>query len=299
MNERHGLLRLVLGSRDFVEISATEFAEFRRARKCALVALNIEEKATLVLENYAEFELEMLKAALDELIFDVDSWSAMMSTLQLLNRRLINLLTACRLYVDQIEHDLNAIIELVPDADIAVKSWKSAEYDRRLGYRAMEALRNYVQHRGLPIGSITYHGSWDHAAEPPRATNIVTPYLHIDRIAADGGFKASVARELLGVGAKIDIKPLVREYIEGIGTVHQQVRELIEPIVARSDAVSAASHDRWRSSEDPSTIGLAAVRQNGDGTILDHEYMFDESIERRRWLIRRTSSMTHYGSRAQ
>ena len=57
------LSRLVLGSSAYVEISRQQFGEIVRARECLIEALYIEEKFGLIVDNYLEFEVDLLKGA--------------------------------------------------------------------------------------------------------------------------------------------------------------------------------------------------------------------------------------------
>jgi hypothetical protein len=49
-----------------------------------------------------------------------------------------------RLYIDQVAHDLNAICGSGSANPAAFLEWADEEYDRRLGYRTMDALRNFI-----------------------------------------------------------------------------------------------------------------------------------------------------------
>ena len=68
----------------------------------------------------------------------------------LTDRKIANLLSAARLYVDHAKQHVHRILALDPVTTFDVGATLSTQYDLRFGYRCMEALRNYVQHRGLP-----------------------------------------------------------------------------------------------------------------------------------------------------
>src|SRR5215469_9319560 len=80
-----------------LHITEDEFAEIKHASESLSEVLLLEEKYDIVLENMLEFEVEMLKSTEKYLLFTEVSY-----TLEklILNRRVANLLTACRLYID-------------------------------------------------------------------------------------------------------------------------------------------------------------------------------------------------------
>src|SRR6478609_5791819 len=102
---RFGITILALGEHPFIEISAEEFSNVKAAKQNLVILLGTEEKYDLVIENYAEFEVELLKLTSHQMIFDGLDWSSFMGNIQLINRRMANLLTEVKLYVDQIKHD--------------------------------------------------------------------------------------------------------------------------------------------------------------------------------------------------
>jgi hypothetical protein len=92
----------------------------------------------------------------------------------------------------------------------------------------MEALRNYSQHSALPIHGITTHASRDPMEETYTLTFAVLPILDREQLAEDGKFKQAVLEEILKL-EKIELKPMVREYIEGLSAVHNAFRMITDP----------------------------------------------------------------------
>ena len=158
---KYGITRRVLGCKEFIEISKAEFEDVLRARDCFFDALGIEEKFDLVAENYAEFENELLRLTLRRMLFEDMNWASFREDLRVIHRRLANLLSACRLYADHSKHDVRLIYgddsKVCRDLECAF----SHEYDSRLGYCVLEALRNHMQHRGLPLYELRYSSNRD------------------------------------------------------------------------------------------------------------------------------------------
>jgi 5-keto 4-deoxyuronate isomerase len=148
---RYELTKLITSCNHHVEISHEYFETLKSKKEFLIEALFVEEKFNLVLENYSEFELELLGNSVRNMLFHDFEWSSGVNDIHSINRRIINLLTTCRLYMDQVCHNIHTIYGSGSAQAIAFKTQSSNEYDSVFGYRVMEAMRNYVQHRGLPI----------------------------------------------------------------------------------------------------------------------------------------------------
>jgi len=107
----YGLARLVLSSRAFVRISENEYQEIKNARSALFESLFIEEKYDLVVENYLEIERSLLESVVRNMILSGQDYRWFQMERSLFNRRLINLLTSARTYVDQVKHHLNNIFD--------------------------------------------------------------------------------------------------------------------------------------------------------------------------------------------
>lgn len=123
--------------------------------------LEIQEKLNLVLENYIEFEKELLGLALATSVGQPEPLG-MVADLHTAHRRLINLLSTCRLYFDQVPGNIHALDPLGRNSPLArgFAARRGQERANRLGFRVMEELRDHLQHCGLPLGQVTYLGEW-------------------------------------------------------------------------------------------------------------------------------------------
>lgn len=281
----HGLTRVVLECEHFLPLHEEEFAAAREAKESLIAALGIEEKLNLVLENYVEYEHELLQVTLEHALFSVRTWSDFMDVIHQINRRLINLLSTTKLYLDQVRHDTGRLLGSSSPNREAIETQVSAEYDARLGYRVMEALRNHVQHRGLPLHSITLGGKWDDTPEGRRRTERTVLYLNVATLVEDDRFKKAVIAELTADhDEKVALKPLVREYMTGIIRIHQRVRDELAPRVAEWDSCLYVLLQRYRAEAEDDVIGLSAVARTAEGTYFNEIAIFEDFIERRKWL---------------
>ena len=155
-----GLTRMVLDSSSFLTITQEEFEALSEAKTGHLSVLFIEEKFDLLAENYLEFEDAMLGSTNRHMVHKDQDYEWFQVERNLFNRRLVNLLSACRSYVDYAKHHVHVVLPGDQAASDKLEAAFSKHYDALLGYRVMEALRNFVQHRGFPIHAVSYSGKW-------------------------------------------------------------------------------------------------------------------------------------------
>lgn len=290
----YGLTQWVLGGSLFLEIAEEEFTEAVEAKRCLVEALEVEEKFDLLLTNYQEFEHELLQIALEAALRFENNWSASVGTLMTVNRRLVNTLTACRLYLDQVGHNLSSIYGSNSTAQQQMISQCRAEYDARIGYRVMETLRNYVQHRGMPVHSLSLTGSWIEATRQVRKhiQQSVVPLTSTERLEEDSRMKPAILTELRSIGKEHDLKPLLRDYVAGLGAIHASLRRSLESDLARWDTTVETLIERYRVAGGI-TIGLALVNRV-ERVSKQHEFLLDGFILRRRELTARNHQTAHY-----
>jgi hypothetical protein len=285
---RYGITQQVLTSPGLVEISEQEYNNISLARKGLFEALYLEEKFDLVTENYFEYEKEILSSSTRFMVFGNQDYEWIQNERNLISRRIINLLSASRLYLDQNEHHLNNIYGKDSAVIAEVHDDKATQYDTHIGYRTMEALRNYALHRGFPIHSVTFTANVVDAEAKARNRVLytLTPFIRVSDLENDSTFKRSVLEELKLMGGEVDVKPLAREYVECLSNLHGKIRELLRKNVLSWESEIFGAIERFKSAfgKETSIIGLAIVVEVEDGVYSKSESIFSEFIERRRKL---------------
>lgn len=276
---RHCIGRGVIGPWPFVGISEDYFARLKTAKHNVFVLLGIEEKFGMIVDNYLEYEGDLLKLALDHMAWHSADWPTMRDAMSLLNRRLANLLTVSRLYVDQVKQDV-AQMYGAPEAHRMCQEF-NVQYDRLLGYRVMEALRNFIQHRSLPIARLDYPAAWEPRKEGQLLHHRACAHLGIAALRDDRNFKASVLQELEKGGNETqDITPWVRQYIDGLASVHRQLRTLTKVDVElwKKILLEALHNYELACGEDPGAV-VAFCLGEEDVTV-EEIPIFREGIDR-------------------
>ncbi len=227
---KYYLTKLAGDRQEFLEITEEEYNKIGDSKDRLFQALFLEQKFDLVVENYVEYELELIKSTAHQMLFHDQSWAYYSGDINRISRRIVNLLTASRLYLDQIIHHLNTIYGPKNEKVEIITKQKSAEYDEHSSYRIMEALRNYVQHRGFPLHGCTYNSKRVDAETgfDGKLLYTITPYLSLEKLKKDKKFKKSVLKDFEGADDKIDIKPIIRGFIASIGNIHDRIRGLLK-----------------------------------------------------------------------
>jgi len=213
-----------------VDIERNRYLEVKNAKATCLYALELEEKLALLLDNFAEYEVELLRLAESSLIWPNRWFADFMHQRLLLDRRLVNLLTACRLYLDQSDHLVSTIFGK-PSMELgAVKAFKNDLHSTRRGYRLMEAVRNHVQHAGTAIHSVTYGSSLSHDHAYVEFT--IAPSARVKDFAENPKFSRKVLAELREGKEAVDLRGPLRDYVSCLISIHEQVRETIHSTIS-------------------------------------------------------------------
>ena len=294
---RHGITRAVLEGAPFLPISPEEFQAVKAAHRNLLVLLGIEEKFAALLENYAEYEGELLSLAFRHTLYQSWEWSTLIGDLQAVNRRLANVLTMARAYIDSIGHDLNEVYGPGNEiTDEILQAFRSA-YDSSLGYRVMEALRNHIQHRGFPIGSISYPSEWQSEGDVERARlrSRAAVTLDLPGLQESPKFKRAVLKELEAVRTPCDATGFLREYLEELSAVHEQLRNRCAETQAWKETVSDCIQ-RYRQCSGGVVLGMVAVAEE-EGRWVDKVAVFEQPVQRLEELRRRNAVLVNLSLR--
>ena len=208
---RHVISRNVLGFPHVIEIQPEEYSLAVESKVRLLAAVAMEEKFSILVANYAEYERTLLEMALGHMVHIDFDYFSMHDDMQLVNRRLANLFTSGRMYIDQVRQDAREIGAMTIEE---IETILSIQYDSRLGNRVIEALRNYAQHRSLPVGQIGVQLTAVERHGVRLSKHGINVNLDVALLRETGGFKSTVLNELKG--KYVPLTPLVREHLEGL-----------------------------------------------------------------------------------
>jgi hypothetical protein len=130
------------------------------------------------------------------------------------------------------------------------------EYDDNFEYRFMEALRNYVQHRGAPVHRISIGSQWTDI-DKTNGLNEYSIYFSAkkDKLLSDNSFKKSVLNQMPD---EVNLCVATRKYIESVSYIHQQAREMIECNVVKARRTFEDTISLYKAENEGKSIGLHA-----------------------------------------
>lgn len=298
-NSQYRLVRLTLGQHEPVSISAGEYAAIVRAKQGVVAALALEEKFNLLLENYAEYEGELLTMAVRDSLFLHYEWSSFQAEIHTANRRLVNLLTATKLYADHVNHELIQLYGRKAEIPGLYRSQLTTARSTSLPWRAMELLRNVVQHRAFPIHQLSLESSVDLDDPATRfVRHSVHPSFSVSELGKDPRLTADdrkTVSELAQLGETIQLTPMIRSYVAALAQLHNAVRNSMAADLETWDAAITGALERARRViGDAFAIGAARIVESEDGEE-EHDVVevFDDLIKRRQFLSGRTTRVQH------
>ena len=276
-----------------VEITSEQFKAVKDAKTSLMNALFMEEKLNYVVENYCEMERELFTVGLNDILFSDQDWSRLMSELHAISRRIVNLLSSCRLYLDQIVRNVHTIYGRGSAQAEALVRKKSEERDSVFGYRVMGALRNHVQHCGLPLHCLGVGGTLVDGEPGSAVRHTVTAWLRVAALEGNTGFDKAVLSELRDKGEDIDLKPLIREYVASIGRVHLTIRGFLEDGIARWEATLTGAMAKLGEGVGGEVAYCSGEARDECGKLVERVGVFDDFMRRRRELVRKNQHLAH------
>jgi hypothetical protein len=264
-----------------IEAAASDFDAIASARLTTTQALAIEDKYSLILQNYFEFEQQLHRLSLAYLLFRDSRWTDFVDDIRDVNRVLMNLLGAQRMYVDQIPQHLNKVFAPSESQSRTFVAATRTEFDGSPGYRILYALRNHAQHGEFPVQSLSLDSKRLEEGQLKHYSHTATAFAHRDDLVQNKGLNAKVRAEVSAMPEKIDLSPLVRENMSSFARLHLVVREELRPRLNESDSALRTAYARFEEHAGRKPIGLYIVQSGDDGAEIDSHSIFLEGIERR------------------
>lgn len=261
---KHLLRQLILGRPPEIPISADDFAAIKDARRVLTEVFSIEESYDLVVSNYIELEQEVLTAAATEVCRDGQSYNDFFELRSTVNRRFVNLLSACRAYIDQTPQ---ALVNCSTSSSLAREQFKSClseNYNKSFSYRFFEALRNHVQHCGLAVHRVSINSRWTQPPSLRRLEISIEPYASRKYLEEDPKFKKKVLEE---TPEDVALLGHLRNYMQAIGVAHGTARSSTKDRVLAARECIEAHVRAYAAVNDGVTVGLAAIESQDDKPI--------------------------------
>jgi hypothetical protein len=219
--------------RTVIAIEPTEYQTLVRAKDCLMACIGLEEAYDVVILNYVSFETAMVATVVGNFVERGIDRPDREAARREIDRQLVNLLAAGEMYGEHARASIKGVFGRLSGQEGQLAAAFEDQQRRFLGFRAVEKLRNAVLHHALPVSSWTSGGRWiDRNGEQLAVLQHSYSVAFDPRMLARGrGADPSLARALESraeKNGKVAWVPIIREYVEALSYLHDQVRQLLD-----------------------------------------------------------------------
>lgn len=227
-----------------VEITKEEFLTLKQCKESCSALRKVDELYGVSVYSFIELEKFLLEMCLNYSagtvpLEDIEMFFA--DSTEQLNLKLINLLNAYRIFIEQTP---SLLATAFPEGSDIVERYREAcskEYDDSLAYRIMHNLRNISVHGQLPAETMFYSwqneypGNGSNIEGPTRRRFTVDPYIRKNILINSSKCQGPVKEQLRRLDANsIDIKSILREYVAAVSRLYGYVKTESEGILDQS-----------------------------------------------------------------
>jgi len=246
-------------------IDSQRFLLLKRSRDILAEALELEEEYEMMISSYIDLEKEFMNVSISHMVRSHNVHNVYLhfcDTRLALNRRLMNLLTSVRLYLDDLTAHCSACLPEQSEIEQQVESLRSTEYQKNFDYRFMEALRNYIQHYGIAVHQVMFQ---QRATASDLDINGLFEFsssfwAEKKLIASDGHFKKPILDEMPD---RVELISASRGYIEALSSIHNNVRQMTSKSVNEARPLIQTAIDDYRAVYKKDLVGLNAYVFDG------------------------------------
>ncbi len=245
-----------LGAFQKLTISGEVYASLKDARDYLSDLLKFEQAYAVLLINYKSLERAGQEVVLHNMTSSEFSYASIFQHELNINAKIINLLSSARLYLDTAPKLLSRKQAHQEESQLFIKEFYSEEYDASFEYRFAEALRNYVQHNGMPIHTFSQNSKWlqDERKELEFSVDFITKKTLLQE---DGKFKTSVLRDMPD---SVSLKHTFREYISRLSVAHCNARNSREYLAAAARKLISTQIDEYKALSGTNGTGLCCFK---------------------------------------
>lgn len=211
---------MALGHSNLIDLKSSEFEKIKHSKELLTLFAKFTENYRIILDAYERVEDAVHQVCISNLLHGFGGYSESLQRRIHLNSALIGYLASARYFLDSSDKILP---KLITEREIAeFIAFRSSIYDDSKEYRFIEALRNYVQHRDLPIDNLKHHNfleDTDNREESDLVTSI-SLLSSREKLRLDKKFKKAA---LEGMPEYIDIIHCLRAHMAGIWSMHDRI----------------------------------------------------------------------------
>ena len=256
---------LPIGQDTKIGITEKEFHELKQAKDVIKSFFSLTENYRVVVESYKAVEKAKHDAELDHILYSRFGYNDFSDVRVALHSPIVGYLASILYFRDSTNKILLKILS--PTQMESFNKFRSNVYDSTSEFRFIEALRNYVQHRELPIHTVTYHNYVEDKDNIETSDRVFSLSLRATRqtLQEDKKFKKAA---LEGMPAVIDIIYCIRFHMEGIWKLYDYLARFHfgEADNAKATVLSAI---RRFEANGGNSLGLHAIAQETENIVTE------------------------------
>ncbi len=225
-----------------IPISEEVFRDTNQSRSNYAALTQIEISYDVVVRNFTDLIEGQLRAAVQHKMAALSDRAAFMSWLQEFNRLVGNLLSSARGYLDQTDKILVNVFGKTSNERESYDTERALQYDSVFGYRLMENLRNYHQHYSLGVTGISFPMRRTDDTVESEISFSAEVHFHKTRLLKDKKLSNKLKSDLPNLPENIKLLSAIHDYVEGLSSVHEKVREQVKP--SATDWIDKAAKTR-------------------------------------------------------
>jgi len=244
--------------------------------------LSFEECFGILIENYIEFEVELLTQTAKLSFTGQSDFDTIFDSKLVANRRLTNLLSSCRMHIDQTNKFFYNVYTKSKATTQTIQNLFSTEYEARIGYRVMHELRNISQHESLPVQGLTFHSNNNLSTQKRSLLHLTSLHITTEFLKSTK-CKQRIIQELEKLSSDIELKSFTREYISGLCSVHNSVRLMTKDIFASNENILVSMVQKLQEknniTNEKSVFGLLLFTEDDEGHVISEQELFIDIIK--------------------
>jgi hypothetical protein len=282
------LCKMVLAATPSLPITEAEYEGVKPAKEGLQEIISVEEKFDVAMENYVELEETLHNLGIRLLAFEPYHYTEMAAPLNLISRRILNLLSSGRLYRDALYQHVKRVLGEQHAESIRIKAALKPNQTQPMPYRMIEAVRNFAQHQELPIVDIEFdrHKELDEKGSTIAFAHQVIPMMDAAAVSKSRDIRdAAVRAALAALVNRVNPMNLIREHVEHIGTLHASFRLAVQDLEKEWERSLRELIARYlKNAPGENHIAVAAGYENADGTVSRAEYIVQDRLDYLKYL---------------
>lgn len=282
---QYSLKSTALGAKKYINIEEKASRDISLANNILIDSTYIEDVYDIVLLNFAKMKEEISSIVINDMIFSVRGDNEIKNSQSVMNMYVSNILSSFRALNDHTDRILKNK-KIYGDSITSVSDAKKHEYDSCKEYRIIENIRNYAQHKKMPITQYSIGGNWEGANLEARR-HYLSIYASPNELLQDCRFKRKMELDVSG-DEKIDLLYCISTYIDCIGSIQSAIRRSIEKHVSYADNIMNHYISLWQNEyPDDSRLLLHMISYCEDPMIFKKICPINDKAAMRREYLRR------------